>query len=101
MTLEKWQQFNLWEQLGNIGSEISRAWYWEEKGNETSRQNSLERALELINLTLTDSRHLGRLKEVARLQEVVADIWAKTGIYHLTLKELKDYLTPFAWLARV
>ena len=72
----RWHELSLAEQLGNIGSEISRAIKWSARNPDTSR-GALYRALELIDLTLDDPRHrrsAPRLREIARTREVVIDL---------------------------
>ena len=100
MNEEKWHQYNLAEQLGNIGSEILRAINREKIGDLSGRQNALERALELIDFTLSDKNHLKRLKEIVRLRELVADNYVRAGYYDVGLNDLHNYLLPFAVLAR-
>jgi hypothetical protein len=100
MDLAKWQKLSLPQQLGNIASEISRAHYWEEKKDLASRNQSLERVLELIDLTLANKRHIQRLREISRLREVVADLLNQSAIYKVSLLEIQNLLLPFALLAR-
>ncbi len=97
---DRWQKMSIFEQMGNISSEISRAEGWEKKGDAEARNNALARALELINFTLDDRKNQGRLKEAARLQEIVADKYAASSVYQISLRELSDYLLPFAIKAR-
>ena len=54
------------EQMGNIGSEVGRTVKWMNKNNELFR-SAAARALELMDLTITDPRWRGRrLRELAR-----------------------------------
>ena len=97
---DKWFQFSLAQQLGNIGSELARARYWEEKQDSENRDQALMRALDLLDLTLGDSRWRLRFCELARLREVVGDWYSGLKNYHISPKELEDYcvsftLTPF------
>ena len=63
----RWFTFSLVEQLANIGSEVHRVI---RAGNDKSRfDNAVARALELFDLTLSDSRWRGRCKDVARIRE--------------------------------
>ena len=74
----RWHELTLAEQLGNIGSEVSRASKWRGR-NEQLATGALERALELLDLTLADPRLRGsvaRLREIARAREVVVDFLA-------------------------
>ena len=75
----RWWALSLFDQLGNIGSEISRATGWMSRNSEAS-QRALYRALELIDLTLDDPRNRqspARMREIARAREVVLPGWAK------------------------
>jgi hypothetical protein len=100
MSEEKWHEKTLAWQLGNIGSEIVRAINRGEKGDISGRQSAIERALELIDFTLSDKDKVGRIKEVARLREVLAGIYIDSDYYDVSLKDIQDYLLPFAILAR-
>jgi hypothetical protein len=98
----RWWQLSLAEQLGNVGSEISRATKWSGR-NETLARGALERALELIDLTLDDPRHrqsLARLREIARVREVVVDFFDGPNEYQSTAAGLQKYFDAYALAAR-
>jgi len=72
MEISRWQKFKKREQLLMIGSEFLRAKTWQKKDNEKFI-SALWRALDLIDLTLSDSKWkndsrilLGLRQEVAR-----------------------------------
>jgi len=94
-----WNELPLSQKLGNIGSEVNRAKYWEEKGVMESRNKSLDRALELIDDSLTSDLGVARLKELGRLREVLADILSDNKIYSVSIKELDSFLVNFAFLS--
>lgn len=96
----RWQQLSLAEQLGNIGSEISRANHWQEQKKPEQIRHALERALELFDLTLADARWSGRRRELCRAREVVCDFFAGDNVYHSTAKNLLAYFDAFAWQAQ-
>jgi len=98
----RWWTLSLAEQLGNVGSEISRASRWRSRNPETARL-AFYRALELIDLTLADPRLRGtpaRLREIARAREVVADFFAGTNQYHSSAASLQKYFDQYALAAR-
>lgn len=98
----RWWQLSLAEQLGNIGSEISRATRWSGR-NEDLARGALERALELIDLTLDDPRHrrsLARLRELARARELVVDFFAGPNEYRSTAEGLQRYFDAYALATR-
>jgi hypothetical protein len=51
-----WQKLRLAEQMGNIGSEVARVIHWQEAGDDIEKEKALQRALELLDLTLADPR---------------------------------------------
>lgn len=98
----RWWELSLAEQLGNIGSEISRAVKWTGRNDDIAR-GALERALELFDLTLDDARHRqspARLRELARAREVVADFFAGPNQYGSTAAGLQKYFDAYALSVR-
>ena len=98
----RWWSLSLAEQLGNVGSEVSRAARWQVRNPKVSR-GALYRALELLDLTLADRRHQqsrARLREIARAREVVADFFAGPNQYRSTGASLQKYFDAYALAAR-
>jgi len=96
----RWQTFSLAEQLGNIGSEVSRALNWRAKQDNEKSFNALARGLELFDLTLSDPRWKGRRKELARSREVMCDFLVGDNQYGSTPKTLLAYFDAFAIAVR-
>ncbi len=95
----RWFELSLAEQLGNIGSEVSRAI---KAGKDEKRFNgAVERALELFDLTLRDVRWRGRLKEIGRAREVFCDAVLGGHEYGSSLESLNTYFFQFAYAARL
>ena len=94
-----WFKLSLMEQLGNIGSEVSRA-RRAQNIDQRRFQNARDRALELFDLTLSDSRWCGRLKEIGRAREVFCDAISGGREYNSSLADLEKYLNYFALAAR-
>jgi len=92
---KRWSQFSFAQQIGHIGSEISRARHWEKENETANKDSALIRALELINLTIEDKKKQGGVKEIARLRELVCDQLIQTQEYNITLKELQTYCETF------
>lgn len=96
----RWRKLSLMEQLGNIGSEVSRARNW--KGKDDKIFNAaVDRTLELFELTLQDPRWIGRLKEINRAREVFCDTILGGKEYKDTLENLDKYFLDFAIAARI
>ena len=91
---ERWHKMSLPEQLSNIGSEVGRAAKWQTKDAKTF-DGAVERALELFDLTLEDSRWRGRLLEIGRLKEVFCDGVLGGKEYGTVLSSLEKYFLPF------
>jgi len=94
----RWYTFSLAEQLGNVGSEISRA--IKARGDAQRYENAITRAFELLYLTIQDKRWFGRLKELTRIREVLCDTVYGEGIYQTSLEDLDRYFYYFAYAAR-
>jgi len=94
----RWYQFSLAEQLGNIGSEVSRT--LRAKNDEERSKNAAFRALELFDLTINDPRWKKRLREITRAREVFCEIVFGNGEYGITLEDLDRYFYYFAYAAR-
>ena len=99
---QRWNGFTLAEQLGHIGSEVSRALKWKAR-NPRIAEGALVRALELIDLTLDDPRQrasLARLRELCRVRETLVDFLVGSNEYGSSAVTLQRYFDAFAVLAR-
>jgi len=94
----KWAQMNLMEQLANVGSEVSRASTWKKKKNEIHAQNSFERALELLDLTILNSPRYAATKELCRAREEMCRHFFDSNVHEF--EKLNRYFLPFALAAR-
>lgn len=95
----RWFELSLAEQLGNIGSEVSRSSRWQNK-DEKLFWGAVERALELFDLTLADSRWKGRKMEIARAREVFCDAVYGGKLYKSSFSDLIKYFDSFALIGR-
>jgi len=97
----RWRELSLPQQLGNVGSEVSRALRWR-TANPRLALGALERALELMDLTLADPRHhrsVARLREIARAREVLVDFLAGSNQYRSTAESLQRWFDVYALAA--
>ncbi|HEX9369081.1 MAG TPA: hypothetical protein VF921_20795 [Vicinamibacterales bacterium] len=98
----RWWELSLYEQLGNVGSEVSRANRWISRNPDVAR-GAVYRALELLDLTLADPRLReapARLREIARAREVLADCFEGPNQYGATGASLQRYFDAYAIAAR-
>lgn len=96
----RWRTLTLMEQMGNVGSEVGRARRWQGKDPKLF-EGAILRSLELLDLTIQDSRWLGRLKELTRAREVLCDASLGGSEYASTLEDMERYFYPFALAARL
>ncbi len=97
-----WRKLTLLDQLANIGSEVSRAYRWQEK-DKNLFQGAVDRALELFDLTLEDPRwrKRGTLREIARVRELfLLAVLKEKENYNTSLDDLNRYFNQFAFAAR-
>ncbi|MEK7078314.1 MAG: hypothetical protein AAB911_01975 [Patescibacteria group bacterium] len=100
---DRWFQFNASEQVGNIGSEVYRAFAWQKREDKIQAIQAAERSLELFDLTLADPRWPkinGRLKEIARAKEVFCSLFFGENEYNENTESLMKYFDEFALAAR-
>jgi hypothetical protein len=98
----RWYELTLCEQLGNVGSEVSRGIRWTSR-NPALAEGAWHRALELLDLTLDDPKlrqSRPRLREVARAREVVVDFFAGSNAYGSSAQSLQKYFDAYALAAR-
>lgn len=95
----RWSELSFAEQMGNIGSEISRTIGWLKKGNTEQSQRAFFRALELLDLTIAMSRG-SRLRELCRTREALADRYFFDNEYGTTDEIWQRYFDQFAMLVR-
>lgn len=101
LTLERWCKFSLNEQLANVGCDVSRAIRGKNEGDFEFSQQSLFRALELIDLTVADPKHRkkGVLKEVLRVREILVDYFMYDNDYKSDDTFLDNYFLNFNYMA--
>ena len=95
---KRWHTFSLAEQMGNIGSEVSRASRQQGK-DEKLFNGAVDRALELFDFTLSDKRWNGRLREIGRARDVFSDAVLGGFEYGSKLSDLQKYFDQFGMLA--
>ena len=100
LTKKQWFSKNICEQMANVGAEVERTIKWREKNKKYSRL-ALERALELLNLTIADLKNKERLKEICRIKECLLDYFFGTNVYKSTDKFWHRYFYNFNYAARI
>lgn len=98
---QRWYRFSLLEQLGNIGSDIERTISWRRKGDAEQSRLAFERALELIDLTVSDPKNKGRLKEILRAREALVDYFVYDNEYNTSEEFWQNYFFNYAYAAAI
>ena len=96
----RWNKLSFCEQMANIGSEVERALVWRGKNNAAYSENAFGRALELVDLTLESVSSFPRLKEIARMREVMVDYFAGTNQFGSTDTLWRKYFSNFNYAVR-
>jgi hypothetical protein len=91
----RWRALSLLEQLANTGSEVERALNWAAKGNADYSGRALDRALELLGLTIADPKNRLRLKEITRVREALLDYFLGSNEYASSADSWHSYFQAY------
>jgi len=96
----RWAQMPLCEQMANVGSEISRAFNWRNKGKDDFSKKALNRALDLLDLTISLIKKYSRLKELFRVREGLVDFFYGENEFSSSEVLWRKYFDHFNYAAR-
>ncbi len=97
----RWRTMTLAEQLGNVGSDVGRAIRARATHDDARFAAALDRALDLMDLTIADPRWSGhRTRELARAREVLCDFLVGDNAYGSTAESLDAWFLAYAMAAR-
>lgn len=96
----RWCDLPFLDQMANVGAEIGRTVTWKEKGRPDYSQRAFERAIELLDLTISDLKNRRRLRELLRVREALADHFAFDNSYQSSDESWQRYFYPFQFAAR-
>jgi len=96
----RWAKLSFIEQMANIGSEVHRALNWQKKGHDVLYQKAVERALELVTLTIEAVTAGSRYKELTRLREALVDYFFGENEFLSTETLWRKYFDHFTYAAR-
>ena len=95
----RWFNLSFFEQMANIGSEVERAISWKNRNKDFSKK-AVDRALELLFLSIDDKKNMPRLKELTRVYENIGDYFYGKNIYKSSDLLWQKYFYNFAFVAR-
>lgn len=99
MAAGRWAEMSLAEQMGNIGSEVSRSLKAKKMGSQRRLAGATGRALELFDLTIGCLSDPAKLREVCRAREEFCDyFWGDQ--YNVQSEKMMKYYDEFAGLVR-
>ena len=98
LTVERWAKMSVCEQMANIGSEVGRAFNWRNKGREDLSLRACNRALDLIDLSLSCLKSFTQLKEFARMRELIVDYFYGSNSFHSSEILWRKYFDQFNYL---
>lgn len=96
----RWNKMSFIEQMANIGGEVERSLKWKEKKNFDYFMKAFERLLELLDLTLDNTKNSSHLKELARLREALVDFFLGSNEFASTGASWSKYFSYFAYAIR-
>ena len=96
----RWYQLTFVEQMANVGSEVERALNWKARNNIAYSEQAFGRILELLDLTIADSRNRSRLRELTRVREAIVDFFYGPNQMNSTDLSWRKYFACFTYAAR-
>ncbi len=99
----KWSRMSIFDQMGNISSEVGRAINAKKQNNKQNLENSIIRALDLFDATIDELINAKsiRSKEVLRSKDQFLTIMNKKSPSTDELNSLERYFTQYAIAARL
>ncbi len=80
LTKEKWESYPISQQVLMIANELNRAINCLKGNHPNDAEKCYERAMELTDLTVEDSRWRRGLKELLRFREVLSELFISKNI---------------------
>lgn len=101
---DRWSRFTIFEQMGNIGSEVGRIFKAGTQNDTEAVKQGVNRTLDLFEAT-TDSlinqkSQSGRLKEVLRAKDQFLQIVINQAFNSKEARDIDRYFLNFALAAR-
>ncbi len=99
---DKWLSESITYQMGNIGSEVTRALKWTAKGNKKRADAAVDRALELFDFTIEANRkNRPRLMEVLVAREEFCDYFFAGNSWGTKPEQMQKYYDGFVMMEQL
>ena len=96
INIAQWRAMDIFGQLGNVASEVGRAFKWQAKESPDHADSAFWRALELLDATIADPKNFKRGKELRRARELFCSVYSKSAEYNETPASVEKYFMHFA-----
>lgn len=98
----KWAEYPITYQMGNIGSEISRSLKWSAKGNQARADKAIDRTLELFEFTIkANQKNHARLTEILKARDEFCDYFFADNTYHTDPSVMQKYYDGFTMMEQL
>ena len=98
---EKWFSMPIGTQISNIGSEVSRAITWKNKGNDKRKEGFCNKAIMYLNLSVEDPKNKHRAGELSLCIEELRDYFLGENLYGTADAVLHKYYDAFLQQHRI
>ena len=100
---ERWNTLDIFNQMGNIYSEVGRSFKAKTNGNTADQQEAVTRAIDLFDATVESllSKRSPKIKEVLRAKEQFLDAMYNEQFDKIEAEKLDRYFLQFALAARL
>lgn len=96
LDVQKWAALSMFEQMGNIGSEVGRSMNAIERGDKEALDGAYRRGLDLIDTTVTTWGSEARRRELLRARELFTSAVESRKVD----RKLDNYFMQYALVAR-
>lgn len=97
----EWREMSVLLQMGNIGSEVSRALKWQAKKKDERMNSAIDRALELFDWTIAAQRdNAAILREVLLAREEFCQYFFGGEEFDVDPERMLNYYNGFVMMAR-
>lgn len=101
-TYHDWLTRPITYQMGNIGSEVSRALKWSSSGNKSRANKAVDRALELYDFTIeANKNNPARLTEILKAREEFCDYFFGDNSCHTDPTKMQKYYDGFVMIEQL
>ncbi|SRR5258708_39572018 len=100
---DRWNKLDIFNQMGNIYSEVGRSFKAKASGNVADQQGAVNRAIDLFDATVESllSQKSPKIKEVLRAKEQFLDAIYNEKLDSIEVEKLDHYFLQFAVAARL